>query len=123
MPSAIVPTGLPSFTFRFKHNRLPLGINVTLSDAKTYDTAKMLNKISARRWKVGSLSRNDEHFYYFLWPDPYPDFVLGFRAAGVTAQIGVGVSKSLDRGDITVEDIERILASARMTPAGALDNK
>jgi hypothetical protein len=123
MPGDIVPTGLPSFTVRFTHNRLPFGINVTLSDAKRYETAKLLNKISARRWKVGSLSRTDEHFYYFLWPDPYPDFVLGFREAGVTVQIGVGLSKSSpDKGDIAVKDIEHMLATARMTPARP-DNK
>ncbi len=119
MPDDFVPSGLPTFTFRFKHNRLPLGINATLSDPKTYETDKLLNRISARVWKVGSLARTDEYFYYFVWPDAYPDFVLGFRAAGVTARIGVSVSKSsLDRGDITVDDIERILASARMIPTG-----
>jgi hypothetical protein len=114
-PDDFVPSSLPTFTFRFKHNRLPFGIVVTLSDPNTYPTAKMLNVISARVWKVGSLARTDEYFYYFVWPDSLPDFKLGFRGLGVTAQVEVSVSKaSLDKGDIGIPDIERILASARV---------
>jgi hypothetical protein len=72
-------------------------------------------------WKVGSLARTDEYFYYFIRPG---SFALGFRAAGATAQIDVGVStSSLDRGDITIEEIERMLANARMIPAGEADKK
>ena len=123
-PDDLVASGLPSFTFRYQHNRLPFGINVTLSDPKSYETAKLLNKMSARPWKVGNLARTDEHFYYFVWPDSLPAFALGFRAADVTTRIDVSVSKtSLDHGDITVEDIERILASARMMPAAESDQK
>jgi hypothetical protein len=111
-----VPSGLPTFTYRFEHNRLPFSINIALSDPKTYQTAKRLNVISARPWKVGSLARTDEYFYYFVWPDSLPDFELGFRAPGVTAQVEVSVSKtSLDKGEISIPDIERILASARVT--------
>jgi hypothetical protein len=114
-PDDFVPSSLPTFTFRFKHNRLPFGIVVTLSDPNTYPTAKMLNVISAKVWKVGSLARTDEYFYYFVWPDSLPDFKLGFRGLGVTAQVEVSVSKaSLDKGDIGIPDIERILASARV---------
>jgi hypothetical protein len=35
MPDDLVPTGLPTYTFRLKHDRLPLSIAVTLSDPKT----------------------------------------------------------------------------------------
>jgi hypothetical protein len=84
----------------------------------------MLVTISARIWKVGNLARTDEYFYYFVWPDPRPEFELGFRAPGVTAQVHVDVSKaSLDKGDISIADIERILASARMIPASESDKK
>jgi hypothetical protein len=124
IPEDFVPSGLPTFTFWFNHNRLPLGIHLTLSDSKTYETAKMLVTISARIWKVGNLARTDEYFYYFVWPDPRPEFELGFRAPGVTAQVHVDVSKaSLDKGDISIADIERILASARMIPASESDKK
>ncbi len=124
MPDDFVPSGLPTFTFRFNHNRLPFGILITLGDPKTYETAKMLNRISARIWKVGSLARTDEHFYYFVWPDPRPDFALGFQAPGITAQVHVNVGKaSLDKGDISIADIERILASARVMPASESDTK
>jgi hypothetical protein len=121
LPDIFVPTGLPTFTFHLVHNRLPLYISVTLSDPTTYETAKQLNRISAMVWKAGSLPRTDEYFYYFVWPT---SFTLGFRAAGTTAQIGVSVRKSsLDSGDITVEEVERILASARMIPARESDKK
>jgi len=121
MPGDFVPAGLPTFTFRFNHIRLPFGIHITLSDPKTYETAKMLNRISARIWKVGSLPRTDKYFYYFVWPDARPDFELGFQAPGITAQVHVNVGKaSLDKGDISIADIERILASARMIPAGRI---
>jgi hypothetical protein len=117
LPGVVVPAGLPTYTFQLDHNRLPLGIGVTLSDPKSYETAKLLNKFSARPWKVGSVARSDEHFYYFLSPDRYPHFTLGFRAEGITAQIDVSVEKaSLDRGDITMQDIERVLTSARIVP-------
>jgi hypothetical protein len=123
-PDYLVTSGLPSFTFRYKHNRLPFGINVTLSDPRNYETAKLLNSRSARAWKVGTLARIDEYFYYFVWPDSLPGFALGLRAADVTTRIDVSVSKtSLDNGDITVEDIERVLASARIMPAGESDKK
>jgi len=81
-----------------------------------------LNQISAMGWKVGSLARTDEYFYYFLGRDPYPDdFALGFRAEGITVEIDVGVERSsLARGDITVEQIKRILSSARVIPASEL---
>jgi hypothetical protein len=81
-----------------------------------------MNKISAMAWQPGSLARTDEYFYYFLGRDPYPDeFALGFRSEGVTVQIDVTVEKSsLDTGDITVEEIERILSSARVIPASEL---
>lgn len=117
MSDDLAPAGLPTFTFQLDHDRLPLGIGVTLSDPKRYETAKLLNKVSAMVWKVGSLARSDEHFYYFLSPDRYPHFTLGFRAEGITAQIDVTVEKaSLDRGDITMQDIERVLTSARIVP-------
>jgi hypothetical protein len=111
-----VPSGLPTFTFRFEHNRLPFSINIALSDPMSYDTAKMLNAVSARVWKTGQLARTDEYFYYFVWPDSTPDFQLGFRAPGITAQVEIGVSKgSIDKGEISIPEIERILASARIT--------
>jgi hypothetical protein len=117
MPDDIVPTDLPDYTFNFEHNRLPLSINVRLGDPKRYETAKLLNKASAMGWKVGSLARTDEYFYYFLWPKGSTS-VLGFRAEGMTAEVQVSVSKSsLEEGTITKEDIERILASARVIPA------
>ena len=121
MPDYVVPTGLPTYAFQLKHDRLPLGLDVTLSD-ETVDTAKQLYEISARGWKVGSLARADEHFYYFLGPDHHPDdFALVFRSEGVTVRIDVAVEKSsLDRGDITVEEIKRILSSARVIPANEL---
>jgi hypothetical protein len=123
MPDDIVPAGLPDYTFNFEHNRLPLGIRVTLSDPKTYETAKLKNEISAMRWEVGSLARTDEYFYYFLWPDTSA-FELGFRAEGMTAEIDVSVSKSSsDGGNVTKEEIERVLASARVIPAGESDKK
>jgi hypothetical protein len=118
LPGVVVPAGLPTYTFQLDHNRLPLGIGVRLSDPKSYETAKLLNKVSAMAWRVGSLARSDEHFYYFLRPDRYPHFTLGFLAEGTTAQIDVTIDKaSLDRGDIMVQDIERMLASARIVPA------
>lgn len=124
MPGDIVPTGLPTSTFDLEHNRLPLRIGVTLGDSKTCETAKLLNKVSAMAWKVGRLARADEHFYYFLAPDRYPHFALGFRAEGVTARIDVTVERSsLGRDDITVEEIERVLASARVIPADKSDKK
>jgi hypothetical protein len=124
MPDDFVPAGLPTFTFRFNHSRLPFGINITLSDPKSYETAKMLNVHSARRWQVGSLARTDEYFYYFVWPDPRPDFELGFRAPDITAQVHVNVSKaSLDNGDIGIPEIECLLASARVIPAAEPDKK
>jgi hypothetical protein len=117
LPGVVVPAGLPTYAFQLDHNRLPLGIGVTLSDPKSYETAKLLNKVSAMAWKVGSLARSDEHFYYLLSPDRYPHFTLGFRSEGITAQIDVTVEKaSLDRGDITMQDIERVLTSARIVP-------
>jgi hypothetical protein len=124
MPDDIVPAGLPTYTFELEHNRLPLSIGVTLSDPKTYERAKLLNKISAMRWQVGSLARTDEYFYYFLWHATYPTFTLGFRAEGMTARIDVSVSKSSsDGGNITKEEIERVLASARVIPAIESDKK
>jgi hypothetical protein len=124
MPDDIVPTGLPTYTFNFEHNRLPLSIRVTLSDPKRYETAKLLNKISAMGWEVGSLARTDEYFYYFLWHATYPTFALGFQAEGMTAQIDVSVSKSpSDGAKITKEEIERVLASARVIPASESDKK
>jgi len=111
-----MPSGLPTFTFRFEHNRLPFSINIALSDPMSYDRAKMLNVVSARVWKIGQLARADEYFYYFVWPDATPDFQLGFRAPGITARVEVGVSKaSIDKGEIGIPEIERILASARIT--------
>ena len=122
MPDDVVPTGLPTYAFQLKHDRLPLSIGVTLGDPKTFETAKLLNKISAMGWKVGSLARADEYFYYFLGRDPYPDsFALGFRAEGITVEIDVTVERlSLETGDITVEEIERILSSARVISASEL---
>jgi hypothetical protein len=123
MPDDIVPAGLPDYTFNFEHNRLPLGINVRLGDPKTYERAKLLNEISAMDWEVGTLARTDEYFYYFLRPNTSA-FVLGFRAEGMTAEIEVNVSKSSSHGgNITKEEIERVLASARVIPAGELDKK
>jgi hypothetical protein len=124
MPDDIVPTGLPTYTFKLEHNRLPLSIRVTLSDPKTYETAKLLNRISAMRWEVGSLARTDEYFYYFVRSTTYPAFALGFQAEGVTAQIDVSVNKSSsDGGNITKEEIERMLASARVILASESDKK
>jgi hypothetical protein len=122
VPDDVVPTGLPTYAFHLKHDRLPLSIDVTLSDPKTFETAKLLNQISAMGWKVGSLARADEYFYYFLGGDPYPDgFALGFRGEGITVEIDVTVERSsLDTGDITVEQIERTLSSARVIPASEL---
>src|SRR5262245_26248201 len=122
VPDDVVPTGLPTYAFQLKHDRLPLSIGVTLSDPKAFETAKLLNQISAMGWKVGNLARTDEYFYYFLGRDPYPDdFALGFRAEGITVEIDVGVERSsLARGDITVEQIKRILSSARVIPASEL---
>jgi hypothetical protein len=123
LPDDIVPTGLPDYTFNFEHNRLPLSITVRLGDPKRYETAKLLNSASAMGWKVGSLARTDEYFYYFLWPS-YPTFKAGFRAEGMTAEVPVSVSKSsLEEGNITKEEIERVLASARVIPAGESDKK
>jgi hypothetical protein len=123
LPDDIVPTGLPDYTFDFEHDHLPLSITVRLGDPKTYERAKLLNKISAMGWEVGTLARTDEHFYYFLQPNT-STFVLGFRAEGTTAEIEVSVSKSSsDGGNITKEEIERVLASARVIPAGELDKK
>jgi len=122
VPDDVVPTGLPTYAFQLKHDRLPLSIGVTLSDPKAFETAKLLNQVSARGWKVGNLARTDEYFYYFVGPDRYPDdLALGFRAEGITVEIDVGVERSsLDTGDITVEQIERILSSARVIPASEL---
>jgi hypothetical protein len=122
MPDDVVPTGLPTYAFQLKHDRLPLSINVTLSDPETFETAKQLYEISAMGWKVGSLARADEYFYYFVGRDPYPHgFALVFRSEGITVRIGVAVEKSsLDTGDITVEEIKRILSSARVIPASEL---
>ena len=123
LPDDIVPTGLPDYTFDFEHDRLPLSITVRLGDPKTYERAKLLNKISAMGWEVGTLARTDEYFYYFLQPNT-STFVLGFRAEGTTAEIEVSVSKSSsDGGNITKEEIERVLASSRVIPAGELDKK
>jgi hypothetical protein len=123
MPDDIVPTGLPTY-FKLEHNRLPLSIKVTLSDPNIYETAKLLNKISAMAWEVGTLARTDEYFYYFIRHATYPTFALGFGAEGMTARIDVSVSKSSsDGGNITKEDIERVLASARVIPASESDKK
>jgi hypothetical protein len=117
LPGVVVPAGLPTYTFQLDHNRLPLGIGVTLSDPKSYETAKLLNKFSAMAWKVGSLARSDEHFYYFLSPDRYPHFALGFRAEGITAQIDVTVEKaSLDGGDITCKTSSACLQARELCP-------
>jgi hypothetical protein len=124
MPDDIVPAGLPTYTFKLEHNRLPLSIKVTLSDPNTYETAKLLNKISAMAWEVGTLARTDEYFYYFIRHATYPTFALGFRAEGMTARIDVSVSKSSsDGGNITKEDIERVLASARVIPGSKSEKK
>jgi hypothetical protein len=122
MPDDVVPTGLPTYAFQLKHDRLPLSFNVTLSDPETFETDKLLNQISAMGWKVGTLARADEYFYYFLGREPYQhDFAFGFRAEGITVGIDVTVERSsLDTGDITVEQIERILSSARVIPASEL---
>jgi hypothetical protein len=121
IPDDFVPTGLPTYTFHLNHNRLPLYISVWLSDPATYETAKLRNTISAMLWEVGSLARTDEYFYYFIRPG---SFALGFRTADATAEINVSVNRSsLDSGDITVEEIERMLAGARMIPAGEGDKK
>jgi hypothetical protein len=123
LPDDIAPTGLPDYAFDFEHNRLPLSITVRLGDPKTYDRAKLLNKISAMAWEVGTLARTDEYFYYFLRPN-ISAFVLGFRAEGTTAEITVSVSRpSSEGGNITKEEIERVLASARVIPAGESDKK
>jgi hypothetical protein len=118
MPDDIVPTGLPTYTFDFEHNRVPLSIHLRLSDPKNYETAKRYYKVSAMVWEVGTLARTDEYFCYFIRHPPHPGCALGFRAEGMTAQIDVIVSKSSsDAGNITKEEIERILASARVIPA------
>jgi hypothetical protein len=117
MPDGFVASGLPTFTFYYNHNRLPFGLRITLGDPKIYEIAKRLNVISAKNWKVGRLDRTDEYFYYFVWPDPRPDFEFGFLAPGSAAQVRVNVTKAaLDGGAIGVADIERMLASARMVP-------
>jgi hypothetical protein len=124
MPDDIVPTGLPTYTFNFEHNRLPLSIGVTLSDPDNYETAKLLYRISAMVWEIGSLARTDEYFYYFVRHATYPTFALGFRAEGMTVEIDVSVGKSSSDGaKITKEEIERLLASARVIPAGESDKK
>jgi hypothetical protein len=122
MPDDVVPTGLPTYAFQLKHDRLPLSFNVTLSDPQAFETAKLLNQVSAMGWKVGSLARADEYFYYFLGREPYQhDFALGFRSEGITVEIDVTVEKSsLDTGDIAVDEIERMLSSARAVPASEL---
>jgi hypothetical protein len=125
MADEFVLSSLPDFSFDFKHNRLPFSIGVTLSGPKTYETARLLDgAASARAWKVGRLARADEYLYSFVWPDSTPAFALALRGTGFTAQINVSVGKlSLDRGDITVEEIERILASARTVPISGPDKK
>jgi hypothetical protein len=121
LPDDIVATGLPTYTFKLEHNRLPLSIGVTLSDPKTYETAKLANRISAMNWQVGSLARSDEYFYYFVRAAAWR---LGFRAEDLTAQIDVSIGKSsLDEGTITVGEIERSLASARIMPTRGSDKK
>jgi hypothetical protein len=117
MPDDIVPIGLPTYTFNFEHNRLPLSIRVRLSDPKRYETAKLFYKVSAMPWEAGTLARADEYFCYFIRHTPHLGCALGFRAEAMTAEIGVSVKSSSDAGNITKEEIERILASARVIPA------
>jgi hypothetical protein len=117
LDDGFVPASRPIFTYRFQHNRSPLSIEIALSeDPMNYETAKRRFGISAMPWKIGHLDRSDDYFYYFVWPYSYPAFELGFRALGVMAQVGVSVSKdSLEKGEISIPEIERILASARIT--------
>ena len=68
-------------------------------------------------WEVGTLARTDEYFCYFIRHPSHPGCALGFRAEGMTAEIGVSVKSSSDGANITNEEIERILASARVIPA------
>jgi hypothetical protein len=107
-----VQSELPSRTFRFKHERLPLTFILTLSDPKTYDSWESSIRISARPWKPGNLGRSDKHLYYSV-QDSYPEFEVAFQEWGETVEVDVSVEK----GGFGVEEIERILASARIMPA------
>jgi allantoicase len=79
-------------------------------------------RISARAYKQGKLSRSDQHLYYFyLWPNTrLAEFNFVFNQAGVTANVRFEVdTESITKNSITVDDIERILASARVVPLAA----
>jgi hypothetical protein len=107
-----VQSELPTRTFRFKHERLPLTFILTLSDPKTYESWESSIRISARRWKPGNLARSDNYLYYSV-QDAYPEFEVAFREWGETVEVDV----SIENGGFRVEEIERILASARIMPA------
>ena len=112
MPKGFVQSGLPKRTFRFRHERLSLNLTLTLSDPKTYDSWESSIRISARLWRPGKLARGDKYLYFSV-RDSYPEFKAAFRESGETAEVDV----SIDKGDFGVEQIERILASARIMPA------
>jgi hypothetical protein len=118
MPADFVPTGLPTFSFRLEHNRLPLHIGIALSGPEMYEKAKLSRGASAMPWKDGNLARTDAYLYRFVSSSKYSSFELVFAGQDLTAQIAAGISQSsLDRGDVTREQIERMLAGARISPA------
>ncbi len=124
MPADFVPIGLPTYSFKLEHNRLPLRIGIALSGPEMYERAKLLRGASAMPWKAGSLARTDAYFYRFVSSSKYSHFELVFAGQDLAAQIAAGVSQSsFDRGDVTREQIERVLAGARILPARTSDNK
>lgn len=117
LPASFVSSVLPTLTFRFMHERKPLQITVKLSDRKAYNEWENWIKHSAKVWKRGKLPRTDEYFYYFVLGSD-PEFELAFLAAGETVEVRLEAPKSsFNKGDIKIEEIERILASARIAPA------
>lgn len=116
LPESFVRLDRPTLTFNFKHERKPLNIAITLRDVLAYKTQADAMKHSARVWKPGKLLRTDEYSYYYVL-DSYPEFTLVFHTPEQTVEVNLDVPKSsLDKGDVKIDEIERILSSARLAP-------
>ena len=122
LPSGYTPSSLFS---GFSHEGSGVAIVVTDMPAQAYDevTAGFAPEALAKRGIVeaarGTLARKDTHVYMrarqkAAGGDTAKFFVV-FKGAGATGLVTVNVPQAaIDKGEVAVADVERLLASARL---------